>query len=137
MSTELERLERGPDPQESPGGLGTVRFIAKCSRNATEVLATAKKVLEVAIQLSDAGVFEESAWATALSDRFVKNCGSTPSLEELHQELALPLEERVRISRESKWSVGMFMNSFLPAEPYRRYWSWWDAAILDESHLAV
>ncbi|HZZ70985.1 MAG TPA: hypothetical protein VFE24_01960 [Pirellulales bacterium] len=137
MSTELERLQRGPAQTESPGGIGTVRFIARCpDGNAGEVLAVAKSALEVAIRLSQSGVFEENAWMAALPDRFVKNSALHPSQEEIDREAALPLEERIRLSRETRCSVRGFMNSFLP-ELELKGWSWWDAAILDENHIAV
>jgi hypothetical protein len=117
--------------------MGTVRFIAKCpSGNAGAVLAIAKSALEVAIRLSDSRAFEESAWMKALPDRFVESSPSHPSQDEIDRELALPLEERIRLQVETKWSVRMFMNSFRP-ELDMRCWSWWDAAILDESHIAV
>lgn len=136
MSTELERLQRGPDENESPGGIGTVRFIARCQSNSDEVLAVAKSALEVAIRLSNSGVFEERAWMAALPDRFVKNSAPHPSQDEIDRESTLPLEERIRIQTEKKWSVKMFMNSFLP-ELEMKHWFWWDAVILDENHIVV
>lgn len=136
MSTELERLQRGPEQNESPGGIGTVRFIARCPGNAGEVLAIAKSALEVAIRLSHSGVFEESEWMAALPDRFVKNSAPHPSQDEIDRESVLPLEDRILLQTEKKWSLRMFMNSFLPELDMRR-WSWWDAAILDESHIVV
>jgi hypothetical protein len=137
MSTELERLQRGPEQNESPGGIGTVRFIARCpDGNAGEVLRVAKSALEVAIRLSNSGVFEESAWMAALPDRFVKNSAPHPSRDEIDRESALPLEDRVRLQSEKKWTVQMFLNSFLP-ELEMKHWRWWDAAILDKNHIVV
>ena len=136
MSTELERVERGPTPGESPGGMGTVRFIAKCSGDAEQVLMTARSTLRSAIELSSSGVFDERAWASHLPEPFVSNCIRPPSQEEMDQEMKLPLEERVELQRWQKWSVKAFMNSFLP-ELDMRYWSWWDAVVLDKDHIAV
>ena len=90
MSTELERLHRGPEQDELPGGIGTVRFIARCPGDAGEVLAIAKNALEVAIHLSHSGVFEESEWMAALPDRFVKNSAPHPSQDEIDRESVLP-----------------------------------------------
>lgn len=136
MSTELERLHRGPEQDELPGGIGTVRFIARCPGDAGEVLAIAKNALEVAIHLSHSGVFEESEWMAALPDRFVKNSAPHPSQDEIDRESVLPLEDRIRLQTEKKWSLRMFMNSFLP-ELDMRCWSWWDAVVLDKDHIAV
>ena len=72
----------------------------------------------------------------ALPDRFVKNSAPHPSQDEIDRESVLPLEDRIRLQTEKNWSLRMFMNSFLP-ELDMRCWSWWDAAILDESHIVV
>jgi len=136
MTTEIERIRHGPDKKESPNEMGAVRFVAKCSGNASEVLAIARESLEIAIRLADAGVFEEDVWVAALPGRFVGNSVPHPSQQEIDRELALPLEERINLQAEKKWSIRMFMNSFLP-ELDMRYWSWWDVAILDENQIVV
>jgi hypothetical protein len=116
--------------------MGTVRFIAWCASDADEVLAVAKQALEAALQLTESGMFQESAWRRALPDRFVKNSAPHPSQDEIARESALPLEDRIRLQAERRWSVEMFMNSFLP-DLNLRSWSWWDAAVLDPSHIVV
>ncbi len=44
MRTELERLLEGVQPTETPGGMGTVRFIAVCEGNAADVLKTCRPI---------------------------------------------------------------------------------------------
>ena len=137
MNAELERLLHRPKEGERPGGIGTVRFVARCpGGTANEVLAIAKHALEVAIRFTTAGTFDESAWTATLPKRFVGNSAQPRSQEEIDRESVLPIEERIRLQKEQRWSVRMFMNSFLPELGFR-HWSWWDATVLDENHIGV
>jgi hypothetical protein len=133
---EIARINRGPGPEEVPCGVGTVRFIANCPGNASEVLSIAKQSLETAIRLSEMHVFEEQAWVSALPRRFIDNCVSHPTQEQIDRELASSIADRTRAQRTKKWSVRMFMNSFMPDLELKK-WSWWDAAVLDENHIAI
>jgi hypothetical protein len=116
--------------------MGSLTFIAKCFGNAGEVLSIAKQTLEAAIQLSNSGVFDEYAWTAALPEAFIKASPPFPTPEELEAYNRLSLDERIERDSTAGWPLRAFINSFRP-EPEMRYWSWWDAAILDENHIAV
>jgi len=57
-----------------------------------------------------------------------------PTAEEMEAYQRLPLEERVERDRREGWPLRAVMNAFLVLE---RWWSWWDAVILDKDHIAV
>lgn len=134
MTRELERLRHGVRPDETPAGMGTVRFIAKCDGDADAVLSTCKAALTAILELVDRRCSEESAWAASLPKRFVDACPPFPSREELDAYNRLPLEERVERDWTEGWPLRAVMNAFLVLE---RYWSWWDAMVLDKDHIAV
>ena len=136
MSSELDRLTQSPSESEKPGGLGTVRIIVSCPGNAAEVLSTARSTLIAALKLCEAGVFHADTWKRELPEEFTRNSSPHPSNEDIERQMARPLEERIEAQQDAGWSVEMFMNSFSP-EVAIRYWQWWDAAILDERHIAV
>ena len=136
MTSELCRLTDGPQAQEQPGGMGTVRFIVICNGNAGHVLALAKKTLMASIELADDRCFDESKWAVSLPSEFVQNCPPFPSDKELGAYHGLSLEEREILDQKSGWPLRAFMNSFRE-DILKRYWSWWDAAIVDDSHIAL
>jgi len=133
MTTELERLRHGVRPDLTPGGMGTVRFIAKCNGDAEAVLSTCKTVLIKILELVEKRYSEES-WAASLPRRFVDACPPFPTAEEMEAYQRLPLEERVERDRREGWPLRAVMNAFLVLE---RWWSWWDAVILDKDHIAV
>lgn len=134
MTTELERLSERRDPMESPGEIGTVRFLVKCHGNANHVLTLAKSVLQAAIVLTNARCCEESVWKVSLPIEFVKACPQFPTNEELAAYNRLSLEERLANDRKSGWPLRAFMNSFVVND---RYWKWWDAIVIDDNHIAL
>ncbi len=136
MNDEMNRLEERPDENETPGGLGTVRFLIKCNGDSTEVLKTARKTLTVALQLTEKLKFDSIVWEEELPAYFVDNCIPHPSAEEIEEYLAKPLETKLEEQEKDKWSVEMFMNSFLP-ELDSRFWEWWDGVVLDDNYVAV
>lgn len=134
MSSEFERLKHGVKPDQTPGGMGTVRFIAKCNGDAETVLSTCKATLTAILELVGKRCSEESVWRSSLPKRFVDACPPFPSAEEMEAYNQLPLEERVERDRTEGWPLRALMNAFLVL---KRYWSWWDAVILDKNHIAV
>lgn len=137
MSTELERLANGPLVGEKPCGLGSVRFIGSSLGNSKEVLVLARDTLKASLELCEEGIFDETAWSERLPSKFVLRCGKAPSKEEIEAAmLTRSVDERAAIQANDSWSVGMFMNSFLP-ELDMRYWEWWDAEVLDADSFVV
>lgn len=134
MTTELERLRHGVKADQKPGGMGTVRFIAKCNGDAEAVLSISKTVLITILELTKKGCSDESVWASLLPKRFVDACPPFPSPEEMEAYERLPLEERVERDRTEGWPLRAVMNAFLVLE---RWWSWWDAVVLDRDHVVV
>ena len=135
MNIELDRLFNPPLKGLSDG-ISIVHYIAQCKGNSSGVLAIVKQTLQVAIQLSDKEIFDERTWIERLPDQFIKNSAPHPSPEEIDREAKLSLEERIQLQEEGKCSVRMFMNSFRPELELKK-WTWWDAEILDENHIAV
>ena len=136
MTGEFERLIVPPGRDETPEGLGTVRFLVTCPGNALQVLATAKAALATALKLSESGIFDVDIWKRELPREFVLNSGVHPTLQELEHLMNRPLEQRVKDQEDRRWSVEMFMNAFSP-ELNMRHWKWWDAQVLDENRIAV
>lgn len=133
---ELDRLLFGPEPGQKPGGLGTVWFVARCPGNSDVVLKRCKRVLGAALRLSSEGEFREEVWASAMPSWFVNQCPAKPSQQELEALLRLPLEERIRLERETRWPLIAFVNTFAEVA-IERYWFWWDAAVVDPNTVYV
>ena len=134
MSTERDRLLRGPDADEVPGGMGTVRFVAQCDGDAEDVLGRCRETLLAILELVRNQCHDEAFWASTLPGEFVSACRPFPTREEIEDLDRLPLEERVRRDGTGPWSVRELMNAFLVLE---RWWLWWDGVVLDGNHVAV
>lgn len=131
---ELERLLFGPEVDQQPNGLGTVRLVAYCRGDAEQVLTRCKSVLEVALSLSNEGEFDEKIWMASLPDWFVNKCPAELSQQELDKRLRLPIEERMRLEELEGWPLSAFIYWF---EPDQRYWFWWDAVIIDSNTIYI
>lgn len=134
MTPELERVRYGVEPTKPPDGLGTVRFLARCQGDAEAVLSTVKSVLAAILELVEQRCADEAVWASTLPKVFVNACPRFPSPEEMEVYRRLPLDERVKLDLAEGWPLRAVMNSFLVLD---RWWSWWDAIVLDKDHVAV
>lgn len=145
MSTFQERLAKerhhlleSPAPDEKPGGLGTVRFVAWCVGNAEQVIEKAKAVLMVINTHSDGEWPSDDRWRGLLPSSFVSRFAPELSQEQAEAEVArwrtLSREEQVQWEEERQWSLANWTYWF---RPENRYWYWWDAKPLDEKILVV
>jgi hypothetical protein len=145
MSISPERLEKerrhlteGPAPDEKPGGMGTVRFIARCPGNAGQVLDKAKAVLKAVNQHSTGAWPSDDQWREFLPEWFVSRCAPELTQEQAEAETArwrkLSREEQVRWEEERQWSVGNWVYWF---EPTNRAWYWWDGVAIDDATLVI
>ena len=88
LSDELRRVTEGPRPDEMPGGIGTVRFVARCPSGASEVLESAKSVLRAIDEAALMGWPKDHEWQTKLPDWFVARCAPEMTQEEAERWLA-------------------------------------------------
>lgn len=137
MSTELERLASGPASGEQPPNLGYVRFEGYCLGNAASVLSLARETLKESLILTSENVFDPDVWRERLPREFVKHCENDPVNAAAFESMqSLDVDERAKQQAEMRWSVRMFMNSFLP-ELDMRLWEWWDAEVIPPDHFVV
>jgi hypothetical protein len=131
--TELERLRSGPDATERPGGIGTVRIVAKCSGNAQEVLSRTKQAMEVVARVTASEGKEVEIWKKALPSWLVSVFRPQPTRAEIEAVLKLSLEGKQKWG-EQNWDLESWLHWF---RPENRYWYWWDAEVRDENTLVV
>jgi hypothetical protein len=109
LANERRHLLEGPAPDERPGGLGTVRFLAWCSGSAEQVIERAKAVLTV-VNMHNAGEWpSEVRWRELLPSWFVLCCGPELSQEQAEAETArwrvLSRNEQIQWEEERAWSL--------------------------------
>jgi len=139
LEAELRRLQDGPRPEENPGGLGTVRFLARYPAGGHDLLNKVTSVLKVLDEGSRNGWPTEEQWALILPEWFVSACAPKITPEQGERWLAwwksLPPDEQARVESEKQWSLD---NWLYWMEPSNRQWYWWDAKVLDGlDHLIV
>ena len=138
--TELERLLRGPEPDQQPDQqrLGVFGISATCPGGADRVLTGTREVLSVVLRRDADAWPTDQEWAEILPQWFVGCCAPERTEQEKQdwlrwwQGLSWP-EKQLRM-QESKPSVGDWVYWFLPE---MRKWYWWDTAVTDEAHLWV
>jgi hypothetical protein len=136
---ELLRLRTGPAPGEHPGPAGTVRFVAQFQGNAETVLANCKQVLAIVLERSartNWPTVEE--WRALLPIWFVRACAPEQPQEEIEREAAhyrqLAPEERRRLDKQGRWTVGGWVHWL---RPDARQWWWWNGAVWESETVAV
>lgn len=138
LEAERCRLDTPPAESDRPGGLGTVRFLARCPGDAPAVLARAAEVMRVVNHHSTGDWPTNDAWRSLLPGWFVHRCAPERTREEAETWLAqwrqLPPDEQSRMDRESAWSLLNWIKWFVPAD---RSWYWWDAKVIDPNYVAV
>ena len=137
--SEFARLVQGARERDGIPGIGTVRFIVKCSTNAADVLATAREAMR-AISGACANGWDAAAlnWEALLPEQFVKACAADMTRSEADEWLArwqkLRPQEREHEERSRAWSLANWLHWLSPNE---RTWLWWDAVVLDEDFIVV
>jgi hypothetical protein len=133
LRDELRRMANGPHPGEKLGGIGSVRFVARCPFGASEVLAKAKSVLKAVDQTSLTGWPTNEEWPSKLPDWFVFRCAPEETQQQAEQRVArwrtLAPEEQARVDVETEWSLS---NWIYWLKPENRQWFWWDAKAVDD-----
>ena len=133
LEAELRRLENAPRPTEKPGGVGTVRFVARCPLGASSVLAKVISVLKSVDEIARNDWPTEERWLAILPEWFTSACASPMTPEQAEQWLVwwkgLPPNEQARAEIEKDWSLDSWLYWM---EPNNRQWFWWDAKALDD-----
>jgi hypothetical protein len=137
-SSELRRLRKGPAAHEPIPGIGTVSFSVSCDKNSQEVLDRVVSVLEIVCAESEKGWSDTADWRTLLPRQFVDSCAPEMTSLEAQQWLqgwrSLSQAEREADDRIRKWSLSNWIYWLKPSE---RLWQWWDASVVDSSHIIV
>lgn len=130
---ELRRIRWGPEPGEQPGGLGTVRIMARCAGDAEQVLQRTRAALEI--------LCAHDNWAEAHADQgpdlpewLTRRFAPEPSAQELKEYLKLSYEEKIRREQNAAWSRKEWLYWF---QPENRYWYWWDAEARGENTIVI
>lgn len=139
LEAELRRLENAPRPDEKPGGIGTVRFVARCPLGASDVLTKVTSVLKTIDEVALTGWPTDEQWAVKLPEWFTSACASPMPQEQAEHWLVwwkgLPPDEQARAELETDWSLDSWLYWM---EPNHRQWFWWDARALDDGgHILV
>jgi len=115
---ELGRLNRAPLQDETPGGVGAVRFVARCPFGANDVLARVISVLGIIDEVALSGWPTVEEWAAKLPEWFTSACAVPMTPQEAEHWLArwgvLSEDEQARAESEKDWSLDD--------------WLYWDAA---------
>lgn len=132
---EIGRLLLGVEDTAKPGGIGTVRFVVKCSGDAIDVLGRAKTVLEKVLRTTTVPWPSLDEWRRLLPSWFVERCAPEISQEEAERRVGLPDEEQERLEQVEGWSLSAWLFWFQPEE---RQWAWWDAIVkADDTIIAA
>lgn len=138
LKKELERLTSGPSQYDLPGGMGTVRFLARRQGNVAEVLGLAKAVLKTVDENSLAEWPSDEAWSHLLPQWFVDRFAPEQSRDEAEAWLSwwrtLPPEEQERAERDSPWTLS---NWIYWMNPSQRSWYWWDGEVINSHTIRV
>jgi hypothetical protein len=139
LEAELRRLDHAPHPNEKPGGVGTVRFVARCPLAASDVLAKAISLLKTVDEVALGGWPAEERWAAKLPEWFTARCAPALTRDEAERRIAqrktLPPDEQARVAQEADWSLAGWLYWM---EPSHRQWFWWEARVSnDRTNLLV
>jgi hypothetical protein len=137
---ELARLRLGPEPGETPKGLGTERFQVTCKGNSREVLARTKEVLEMVLFHCAQGPFpSDEQWRRVLPVWFLSEFARERTEEETEEYKkwwnGISWEQKqTQLKKAEKW---IFSNWIYWFRPENRAWWWWDAAATDSNIIWV
>lgn len=129
-SEEIRHVDRGPGPDEAPGGLGLIEVSVFTDGSATDVVERAKGVLRAVLSVTSDEWGSPDTGASRLPDWFVAGCATERSAEDGEQWLAwwrgLEPEAKARAADERPWTLPDWMHWMHPDE---RQWYWWDARV--------
>lgn len=132
LKSELICLDSGASPEMKPWGLGTVRFVAICDRDAEGVVERVKTVLRVINHHSENWP-SDTTWRDVLPDWFVAYCVPEKTVEESEAWLARWRKLSDSKKREAEEVRGWSLSNWLYwMTPENRQWYWWDAAVIPE-----
>lgn len=139
VQAELHRLIEGPKAHERIHGLAKITCVARCiTATGVDVLAKAKSVLRNVDEVTLQGWPTDAQWPEKVPAWFVAAC--VPSMTEAEFEnyteqwKGLPPEDRLRATRQEKWSL---LEWLYWLEPSRREWHWWDASVDSGGHITA
>lgn len=137
-STELQRVQVGPEPGEVPGGIGTVDVVAVCLDNASIVLGRTREVLEILLPLPDEDALPLPVWQHVLPAWFVAASAPERTSQEAEADIerwrSLSLVEQAEVARTRRWTLSGWLYWFESGE---REWRWWDATIEAPNRLRI
>jgi hypothetical protein len=139
IEAELQRLKKAPSLDETPGGIGVVRFVAYCPLGANDVLV---KVISLLRTVDETALLTswptDEQWVLKLPEWFSSACTVPMTQQQAEQWLAwwknLPIDEQAKAESEKGWSLD---NWLYWMQPENRQWFWWDAKILDDCDQAI
>ncbi|MHB0968391.1 MAG: hypothetical protein ACYC7A_04830 [Thermoanaerobaculia bacterium] len=135
---ELQHLVTGPEPGETPEGIGLVRFDIRCDGDASGVLGRMRDVLGVVAGQRGVGWPALDEWRRHLPAWFVAACAPEMTSAEADESLArwqqLSPAEQQREEEQRAWSLGDWLYWF---EPAQRTWYWWDATVESDQHARI
>jgi len=135
---EKHRLTTPPGPDETPGGVGTVRFIVWCPSDATEILTKALSLLKLVNEQSLKGWPAQDDWEKLLPKWFLSRCAPEWTVQQAEAEIAqlklLSPEEQIAAEQSASWTLSAWLYYL---EPGRRYWYWWDGMVVDPTVIFV
>lgn len=130
---EIARIAFGPEPGQSLGGLGSVRFMVKCSGNAEQILENSRQVMDTVLR-QNVPLLSLEQWRTTLPKWFVQRCAPEKTKDEADKRLQLPIEERALLEKTEGWSLSGWIYWF---QPENRNWYWWDARIENPDTIQI
>jgi hypothetical protein len=134
----IRHITCGPEPNEKPYGIGTVRFLAIARTGAAESLERAKRVLETCLKLPISALEDYETLRRALPEFFVEGFAPETNREEDEAFLAIwraaSEEERREIDSKQGWSL---LGWAYWLKPENREWWWWDASAVSDLYCAV
>lgn len=135
---ELQHLVAGPDPGETPEGIGLVRFDIHCDVDASGVLGRMRDVLRIVAEKRGVGWPAIDVWRARLPAWFIAAFAPEMTRAEADASVArwqrLSPAEQQREEEESAWSLADWLYWF---EPAQRTWSWWDGLVESDQHARI
>ncbi len=135
---EMHRLSHGLDPDEVPGGIGTVRFVVTCKSDSERVLDEATSVLKIVASQQLSHWPTEEAWRRLLPPRFVASFADETTVEQDSKWLAkwrsMSPDEQVKADTERPWTLDEWTYWL---QPEKRNWYWWGAEMPDPNTIIV
>jgi hypothetical protein len=125
---ERRRLLSGPAPGESPGGAGTITFMA-WAPEPTMVLNRVREALFAVMDGSADGWPDHEEWLRLLPRWLVEAAAPERSAEDVAASVAafrsMSAEERA-VAETQPWALSEWLYAMQPVE---REWNWWTGSV--------